>query len=433
MERDTSATMDCNPECNICYETIKPTRKTINTFISCMNAKCEAVYHTSCFMDGITHSSVEPKCFVCEKSFPEHLMYSVDAVNQRKYRDHMAVKDLEKEKNLLPSAQFYLSELKRAEELDKEACDLQMRADELARLAHEKRMEAFRIRKGKEKVPVEKASFVCPCPGEKCNGFLNTKYFCTLCNTKVCHLCRVDITGKEEHECNEDDVKSTEMIKKTTKPCPECGVRIHKPSGCDHMFCTNPGCNTSFSWRTGRKIDESVNTNPYYYEWKRQQPGGLQPRNNECTATMNSREVIREISFNRGVMNNAKLHKLIRKINHVIGIDIPKYSQNPFEKNRDLAIKYLTNEFSEESWTKTLKKRRKKAVLYSEIHKILEAYIECCADTFRGYLQTFSVTHMYDKEGIDNMYTALMELKKLFQGEMNEMIKNFGSKMKVNI
>ena len=31
-----------------------------------------------------------------------------------------------------------------------------------------------------------------------------------------------------EHTCNEANIETAKFIKKTTKPCPKCGERIHK-------------------------------------------------------------------------------------------------------------------------------------------------------------------------------------------------------------
>ena len=68
-----------------------------------------------------------------------------------------------------------------------------------------------------------------------------------------------------EHVCNEDDVKSAEMIKKETRNCPKCAVPIFKTEGCDQMWCTE--CHTAFSWRTGLVVTGVVH-NPHFYAWQ---------------------------------------------------------------------------------------------------------------------------------------------------------------------
>ena len=69
------------------------------------------------------------------------------------------------------------------------------------------------------------------------------------------------------HVCKEENIKSAEMIKKSTKNCPKCAVPIFKISGCDQMFCTE--CKIAFSWKTG-EIDNGVIHNPHYFQAQRE-------------------------------------------------------------------------------------------------------------------------------------------------------------------
>ncbi len=128
------------------------------------------------------------------------------------------------------------------------------------------------------KMAAERVSL--PCPQEDCRGFLNQRGRCGICKAVVCRQCHqtVDQTeGAVEHQCNADDVKSVARIQRDTKPCPKCGTRIFKIAGCDHFFCTAPDCKVSFSWLSGRIMDDVENTSPHYYAWMREN-GGM-PRN----------------------------------------------------------------------------------------------------------------------------------------------------------
>ena len=89
-----------------------------------------------------------------------------------------------------------------------------------------------------------------PCPREECRGFLSTQYKCEICKFHTCPHC-LEVIGesKEGHECDPDTVATAEAIKAQSKPCPKCGTRISKISGCDQMWCIS--CHTAFSWRTG--------------------------------------------------------------------------------------------------------------------------------------------------------------------------------------
>ena len=83
-----------------------------------------------------------------------------------------------------------------------------------------------------------------PCPNNDCRGFLSSQYKCEICKLYTCPHCH-DIIGhskQDEHVCQPDSLKSAELIKKETKPCPTCGIRIFKISGCDQMWWQNVGC-----------------------------------------------------------------------------------------------------------------------------------------------------------------------------------------------
>ena len=110
--------------------------------------------------------------------------------------------------------------------------------------------------------------FIMPCQKSGCNGMLNQQYNCELCNTSTCSKC-LEVQC-ENHECNPDSVLSATMLKKDTKPCPKCGVRISKIDGCDQMWCVE--CKTAFSWNTG-KIESGKIHNPHYYQFMRERGG----------------------------------------------------------------------------------------------------------------------------------------------------------------
>lgn len=117
------------------------------------------------------------------------------------------------------------------------------------------------------------------CPYADCRGFLSTAYKCGVCERYTCSRCMIGVgntrpkptnaldRGESDHVCKEDDVASATYIKKHSRPCPSCGIRISKVSGCDQMWCVE--CNVAFSWRTGAKITSGVIHNPHYFEAKR--------------------------------------------------------------------------------------------------------------------------------------------------------------------
>ena len=95
------------------------------------------------------------------------------------------------------------------------------------------------------------------CPSDKCKGYI-TKNQCSICQKHLCRRCLVVVDNMEElkrHECDKDTYETAQMIMNTSKPCPSCGTRISKVSGCDQMWC--PQCDVAFSWITVRYISIS--------------------------------------------------------------------------------------------------------------------------------------------------------------------------------
>ena len=115
-------------------------------------------------------------------------------------------------------------------------------------------------------------TFIHACPKEGCKGFLSTAWKCGVCENWTCPHC-FELKGpmKDDpdhpHVCKEENVKSAELIKKSTKNCPKCAVPIFKISGCDQMYCTE--CHIAFSWNSG-EIETGAIHNPHYFQIQRE-------------------------------------------------------------------------------------------------------------------------------------------------------------------
>lgn len=91
------------------------------------------------------------------------------------------------------------------------------------------------------------------CLNEKgCRGLLyENNPLCMECGQVVCFACKTQFETTDllkQHRCNKETLESIEKIKKTSKPCPQCGVNIEKIEGCNDMFCIK--CKTGFEWNT---------------------------------------------------------------------------------------------------------------------------------------------------------------------------------------
>lgn len=111
-----------------------------------------------------------------------------------------------------------------------------------------------------------------PCPKEGCLGYICDEWECGVCYTKICQSCMLvkedkkDKDGVEiKHECKEEDVESTKQIRKDSRNCPNCRVRIFRTEGCNQMWCTM--CKTFFRWDNLEIIRSKNVHNPHYAEY----------------------------------------------------------------------------------------------------------------------------------------------------------------------
>jgi hypothetical protein len=104
------------------------------------------------------------------------------------------------------------------------------------------------------------------CPNEDCIGFIGEGWKCMVCKLHICQTCMEPTSNT--HVCNPDVVSTIELIRDSSKPCPNCRVRVTRSEGCSQMWCTN--CKTAFDYVTG-SIYKNLNRvhNPHYFEFLR--------------------------------------------------------------------------------------------------------------------------------------------------------------------
>jgi hypothetical protein len=80
----------------------------------------------------------------------------------------------------------------------------------------------------------EKKKFIRRCTRDNCQGFLSTAWKCGLCEHYSCNKCFREKGKKPDdpHECQQGDLDTAELIRKDSKPCPNCGEFITKTEGC---------------------------------------------------------------------------------------------------------------------------------------------------------------------------------------------------------
>lgn len=227
----------------------------------------------------------------------------------------------------------------------------------------------------------EARAFLMKCPGEECRGFLSQQWKCGICTKYYCSDCHAEKKDlkDDDHKCNEDAKATALLIKKETKPCPKCGIRIYKIDGCNQMWCTE--CHTTFSWDTGQILLNTVVHNPHYYEYLRKNNGGAVPRelgDVPCGGLPNAYYFNRLIYMCNDLTHGEKnaiagIHRCLVDVQHH---RLPGFPIRPnANMNRDVDINYLMNNLTEEEWGSKLEQIENKFEKKKEIGLILQTFI----------------------------------------------------------
>ncbi|KAF9234649.1 hypothetical protein BU15DRAFT_52330 [Melanogaster broomeanus] len=81
------------------------------------------------------------------------------------------------------------------------------------------------------------------------------------CDHVWCKECQQTITiffGGPEHSCDGSSELDHLMKENGWRYCPSCKIPIQKGTGCNHMTCISPGCNTHFCYECGDMILQST-------------------------------------------------------------------------------------------------------------------------------------------------------------------------------
>jgi hypothetical protein len=280
-----------NMTCGVCCE--KYNNSTHNRVV-CEYAGCGYESCKVCVRTYLLGTTNDPHCMNCKNQWTSKFM--VESLNRsyidNDYKKHRKNLLAEREISRTPELMVLVERTKLVEEETKELHLMMNEFEDLRKMVNtmrikigEKNMRIFRIRNGEHAEKDERKKFIMPCPGDDCKGYLSSHYKCELCKLYVCPDCFEVIGHNKEdaaHVCKDDNLKSAEMIKKETKGCPKCGVRIFKISGCDQMWCTE--CKVAFSWNTGKIVVDGAIHNPHFYQYMQNNNAagagvGVAPRN----------------------------------------------------------------------------------------------------------------------------------------------------------
>lgn len=393
--------------------------------VTCECADCDFTACKECTRTYLLSVTSDPDCMSCHKAWSQRFLAS--ALNQSfmttTYRTHRSKVLAERERARLQDSVQDAQRQLEAESLDK---DIQIAQAEVGRLkVLLKEAERDRSRLAGRRYAItrgyldggeqeeEKRHFIMPCPAEGCRGFLSTGWKCGLCGIHACKDCfeAIGFRKTDPHTCNPDSVASAEAIRKETRPCPACGIRIYKIHGCDQMWCTQ--CKVAFSWRTGKKSAGVVH-NPHYLEWQRSvREGGdavRAPGDAVCggligyyeqetlrrkvnaandmllsstTAASSARSFRGRLGFCPGHLVCA-VGDMYRVIAQIVNVDLPRYRENiaQLEDTGPIRVQYLLKRIDEKQMEKLVFSQDAKRRKTLQVLHILELVGAVGTETF---------------------------------------------------
>lgn len=387
--------------CSICCETINISNR---KDIKCLY--CNYVACRECVTQFLLVNINEPNCMNCKKVWNREFLFNnfTKTFINNDYRDYRQQLLLDKEKALLPATQIIVEAMNNKEKLQKSL-------DEYLIEVSRKKQEFYDEIKFNEAIingstyNKQKKVFIKKCGVENCRGFLSEQWKCGICDTTTCNKC-LELLNQEqdqEHICKEENIESAKLISKDSKPCPKCAALIFKIDGCNQMWCVV--CHTAFSWATGQ-IETSRIHNPHYYEMLRNMSAnGEIPRepenicNDDNTGMPDNHQIqrllrskINDLEYNTF---SKQILSITRQIFHIL-YDHPNTFQEKYDKSkRELRIKYLMNNITEEEWKKELQRKEKKYEKTLNTYQVIKTLDIIGGDIVRS-IPTKNINTIYD-------------------------------------
>lgn len=371
-------------DCSICCEKFN---KSNHSSVICKGCDNDNSACRTCCQTFILGGTRDPMCMFCKNPWDRDFMNNnltkkfVDT-DLKQFSENLFV---ERQISLLPDTQNDAMKYKKIKELSDKVTEANSELNRIKKMLHDQKeiirafnLEIIRLRSGTSTSETTD-NFSVKCPSQDCNGFLDSKYFCTLCETKFCRHC-MEIK-EEDHECDEDTKATIRAIKKDAKPCPGCGEMISKIDGCDQMWCIK--CHIQFSWRTGAQIT-GYNHNPEYFRWMRET--GQQINRNPCEV---NRQIMCGVALDDYTITRIASNVFHNDKNIVMGFQLlyrfyrhveykltrAQHDENNEAELRNLRVRYLLGEITKDQWKRTLQqvdKKTKKTIAYNNIWRLVQ-------------------------------------------------------------
>lgn len=349
-----------------------------------------------CIKKSITVDSVSLSCYSCRKDWldDDFLKASFGAsFMSKEFKKIQENKLLETEMAYLPETQPHV-EFKLAQKKHKETFDLTV--EPLKQQVKQLNETIKSLKEAHDSIAPKQEDFFKktynhPCPEENCHGLLS-EWKCGLCEKQVCPECR-QVLDTLDHICDENILASVKLLKTDTKNCPKCSALIHKVDGCDQMWCTQ--CQTAFSWTTEKVILGHIH-NPHFYEWQRQNNGGVAPRvPGDCPEVnqnfQKSLDLVTGVTRKELILITFLRLKLTKEsdecrfilsfhaIMKILQTKVQYFEtdqENDVDRNRDLRMQFLEGKISKEIFASRLRIRDKNLRKAIDINNLFKAIID---------------------------------------------------------
>ncbi len=412
--------------CNICVNNYDNSNK-----FHCFGCNFDCC--VTCMKSYLLTKTSEPHCMDCRASIPYDQYLSTFDKKWRlsTYKKHRENILWEKEQSLMPITVQKIAKAKEIHYLDNERHRLYNQIMEIEEKISD--LQQFIANNNVTSIK-DKFKYTHKCIKKECNGYLNEKFTCDLCDINVCKKCFVE--KEKDHECNLELVETCRLIKSQAKPCPKCAEFISKIDGCDQMFCTM--CGTAFSWTTG-DIERGVIHNPHAHSFFRNNPDALNEyMNNRGGGGGNAAGGCRE-SVPHYYVFQEEMHNCLPDINHRRMFDgihrslaefrqykrreILYFINNLNDSNEDIRYRFLRNEVDEKAMKSLLHSRNKKSSLKKSVYEIILSTTEIMENymwTLVDIAKNKEKTTNNRRKQLFNVYDILVKLK----DDTNKVIEN---------
>jgi len=421
-------------DCSICCE--KFNNSTCKK-VECKGCDIEDAACRKCCQTFILNSNNEEVvCMFCKSSWDREFQnnFLTKKFVDNDLKKHYENVFLEGQMAMLPDTQKDATNEKKCREIKKE---LELAMAEYNRIRNKLHVQnelikaynlkLVRLKNGTDTDETDRENnFTVKCRNQECNGFLNNRHHCGLCDTRFCAQCLE--VREEDHVCDPELLETVKAIKKEAKPCPSCGEMISKIDGCDQMWCVK--CHVQFSWRTGNKLT-GYNHNPEYFRWLREtgqdiarNPVEQGPGVGICGNNITDRTMTNMIFsvFNRENDVGHALVMIYRYFRHIqweIGNE--RFERDSEIQLRDLRVQYLLKDINQADWKQKIQrvhKNLRKNKAYSNIKQLVSTVLE-------NFIEQIIANN--DKRDTKNMYIKIARDAENFRNYVNSLYINISN------